>query len=165
MQTPYYVLKVNTLSRSRPLIRTSYEDVDPLLCPNIQKIVTNMLNEMLRQVPSFQEQTGLWSQHFFGCSNSQLHSRTRPMVQQQKKDLWSGRVTKMQTPYYVSKVNTLSRSRPLIRTSYEDVDPLLCSKIQKVVTNVLNEMLRQAPSSQQQTGLWSQNYFGFSNSQ
>ena len=165
MQTPYYVLKVNTLSRSRPVIRRSYEDVDPLLCSKSQKVVTNVLNEMLRQAPSSQQSTELWSQKNVGFFNSQLHSRTRSMVQQQKKDLCSGRVPKMQTPYYVLKVNTLSRSRPVIRRSYEDVDPLLCSKSQKVVTNVLNEMLRQGPSSQQQTGLWSQQIFGFSNSQ
>jgi hypothetical protein len=37
----------------------------------------------------------------------------------------------------------------LIRTSYEDVDPLLYSKGSKVVTDVLKEVVRQAPPSSQ----------------
>jgi hypothetical protein len=52
------------------------------------------------------------------------------------------------TLLYTPRVTTTAK-RPLIRTSYEDVDPLLYSKGSKVVTGVLREVVRQAPPSSQ----------------
>ena len=123
--TLLYTARVTTTGK-RPVIRTSYEDVDPLLCSKSHKVVTNVLNEVVRQAPSSQWYPRFWTQNFFGFFN--FHKR-----------FWL-------TLLYTARVTTTGK-RPLIRTSYEDVDPLLCSKSHKVVTNVLSEMLRQAPSS------------------